>query len=667
VKPVSRSRWLGLGLLLGFGLVTAPWRARAEPAPTAEVKLPPAMPPGVIEPNEDEDDDLGNASEIRGQSDELEAAREAEAKALSDDEALRLGRARAPAQLGASNPLARQLRDVVGREGNGDQDGEARQIAREIEQFATFDIGTATGRYDIPVELNQKVAQYIALFQGVLRPHFVLWLARSSRYIPRMREILVKEGVPADTVYLALIESGFNTMAFSPARASGQWQFISSTGRRFGLRSDFWLDERRDPEKATLAAAHYLKELHGQLGSWYLAWAGYNAGGGTIQKAIRRGHSTDFWQLIQGRNLRPETKGYVPKLIAAALISKHPRAFGFDDVPYQEPLAFETIEVDEPTDLTRLAKAIGVDPTTLRQMNPSLRRFCTPPSQDGQPFPLRVPMGTRAQAQDALAGMKQGPRLAFKYHRLVAGESLGAIARRDGATEVAVARMNGLHRPPLRPGRELVIPVEVTGVEVTTDPRVCQIPDERELAKRRHGRWRHRQPMSWVAADDCQDPFDQTASSDSLAHLVAEAEPPPAPPRRRASAVVAFDPSVPKDGRQYRVKDGDSLWSISQACGVSLDQISAWNQIENPHRHRLFPGEMLWVGGAPAAKPVAAASAPLASAAVATGRQTYRLREGDNLWEISRRYKVSLPDLLRLNHLEEDTILHPGTELVLAE
>jgi membrane-bound lytic murein transglycosylase D len=652
--------WLGL----------RPARASAEPAVSVQVKTAPAPPAKASDADVEEDDDPGNVPEIQGQSQELEAAREAEAKALSEDEALRLGRARASAQLGAGNPLARRLRDVVGREGSSDQDGEARQIAREIEQFATFDIGTAHGRYDIPVELNQKVAQYISLFQGVLRPHFVLWLARSSRYIPHMRELLVKEGVPADTVYLALIESGFNTMAYSPARASGQWQFIASTGRRFGLRSDFWLDDRRDPEKATLAAAHYLKELHGQLGSWYLAWAGYNAGGGTIQKAIRRGHSTDFWQLIQGRSLRAETKGYVPKLIAAALIAKHPRAFGFDDVSYQEPLAFETIEVDEPTDLSRLAKATGLDLQSLRQLNPSLRRFCTPPSVDGQPYSLRVPPGTRTAAQQALASLKQGPRLAFKYHRLEAGESLGTIARRYGATEVAVARMNGLHRPPLRPGRDLVIPVEVTGAEATTDPRVCQIADERELAKRRHGRWRRRQAITWTAADDGQDPFDPSAApASAMAHVVAEAEPPPPAPKHRVKVALGpgFDAAAPpKDGHQYRVKDGDSLWSISQQCGVTLDQIAEWNQIDNPNRHRLHPGDLLWVAGAAPAQP-ASDPAPLASAAVASGRQTYRLREGDNLWEISRRYHVPLSDLLRRNHLEEDAILHPGTELVLTE
>ncbi len=324
---------------------------RARRSPDGRRRLPskPTTEPAkTVEPDdEDSDDDDESEDAIESASDELSAAKAAEAKALSDEEELRTQRLVAPSALGPGNPLLGELNDLpdlIAVQAEADA-REASQIARELEQFETFDAREAAAHYDIPVELNDQVSQYIRMFQGPLRSHFELWLSRSARYIPSMREALAREGVPEDTVFLSLIESGFNTLAYSVARAAGQWQFIASTGRRFGLHTDFWVDERRDPEKSTAAAAAYLKELRGQLGSWYLAWAGYNAGAGTIAKAIRRQHSADFWTLIRGRVLKRETKGYVPKLIAAALIAKHPHAFRIRrDLKYQATVPSETVQ-----------------------------------------------------------------------------------------------------------------------------------------------------------------------------------------------------------------------------------------------------------------------------------------------------------------------------------
>ena len=177
------------------------------------------------------------------------------AKALADEARLRTERIVAPTALGPGNPLLGELNDLPDALPQVEADArEATQIVRELEQFETFDAKVAASHYDIPVELNEQVSEYIRMFQGPLRSHFELWLSRSGRYIPSMREILARDGVPEDTVFLSLIESGYNTLAYSVARAAGQWQFIASTGRRFGLRSDFWVDERRDPEKATAAA-----------------------------------------------------------------------------------------------------------------------------------------------------------------------------------------------------------------------------------------------------------------------------------------------------------------------------------------------------------------------------------------------------------------------------
>jgi len=185
--------------------------------------------------------------------------------------------------------------------------------------------------FDIPVEMNRSVEKWIEYFTGKGRKHFVVYLARSEFFIPFLRPILKNAKAPEDLVYLAMIESGFNNNARSNARAVGAWQFISATGRRYGLDINWWVDERRDVEKSTIASIQYLKELNAMFGSWYLAWASYNAGEAKMAKAIKKYRTTDFWEICNGRYLRPETKNYVPKLIAAAIIGKNRKQFGFEE------------------------------------------------------------------------------------------------------------------------------------------------------------------------------------------------------------------------------------------------------------------------------------------------------------------------------------------------
>lgn len=185
--------------------------------------------------------------------------------------------------------------------------------------------------FDIPVEMNRPVEKWIDYFTGRGRDRFAHYLERSEYFIPFLKPILKNAKAPEDLVYLAMIESGFNNNARSTARAVGAWQFISATGRRYGLDVNWWVDERRDVEKSTIAAVQYLKDLNAMYGSWYLAWASYNAGESKIGRAIKKYKTTDFWELCKGSYLRPETKNYVPKLIAAAIVSKNRKQFGFEE------------------------------------------------------------------------------------------------------------------------------------------------------------------------------------------------------------------------------------------------------------------------------------------------------------------------------------------------
>jgi membrane-bound lytic murein transglycosylase D len=295
-----------------------------------------------------------------------------------------------------------------------------------------IDLGLAQlqAEFDIPIEVNEAVAQWVRFFQGPqIRPHFVKWLSRYSRYEAQYRSILREHGLPEDTIFLAMIESGFANFAYSWARASGPWQFISSTGRTFGLKQDFWVDERRDPDKAAHAAAKYLTELRQQLGDWRLAWAGYNAGAGTIMRARARG-ANDFWEMTRGRVLRRETKGYVPKLMAAAIVTKHREAFGFRDDEVERLARIETddVQLSGSVMLNVVAKAAGVSERELMDLNPELRRAVTPP----RPFTLRLPKGSAERFSASWPALERTARANFAGHVVQRGDTLGAIALRFG-------------------------------------------------------------------------------------------------------------------------------------------------------------------------------------------------------------------------------------------
>jgi membrane-bound lytic murein transglycosylase D len=247
--------------------------------------------------------------------------------------------------------------------------------------------------FTMPVQVNEHVLSYIDMFTGRARGRFEQWLQRQGQYEPMIQQQLAARDIPPELIYLALIESGFVPTAVSSASAVGIWQFMAPTGRMEGLRIDEFVDERRDPIRATEAAARHLRRLHDRYGSWYLAAAAYNAGSGRIDRALaagvdgRRGDDELFWEI---RHLLPtETRNYVPQLIAASIVGTHRHLFGFDGVP-QQPLAFDTVEVPDATEFAVLAEAAGVAQTTIAALNPHYIREMTPP---GRSSTVRLPVG----------------------------------------------------------------------------------------------------------------------------------------------------------------------------------------------------------------------------------------------------------------------------------
>ena len=330
--------------------------------------------------------------------------------------------------------------------------------------------------FDIPIVVNDRVEYFIEYFQTTHRKPFSRWLQRSERYIPMMKELLREHGMPEDLVYMALIESGFNPRAYSRRKASGPWQFIYRTGKRYGLQANWWIDERRDPEKSTIAAAKHLKDLYDEFSDWYLAAAGYNAGAGKISRAIKRYKTEDFWELTKHRYLKRETKNYVPKMIAAALIAKEPEKYGFIDIEYDEPIRYEKVEIPDATDLRVIARCSEVDYEIIKALNPELRRWCTPPYYPN--YQVKIPEGKREIFVQNFSQLKPSERITFRQHRVRSGDTLSQIARRYRTGVSAIMQMNNIRNPRhLRAGTSIIIPIPADKVKkATASPKKIETP-----------------------------------------------------------------------------------------------------------------------------------------------------------------------------------------------
>ncbi len=314
--------------------------------------------------------------------------------------------------------------------------------------------------YSIPIILNDSVENHLEYFKTRGRDVFQLWLDRSAMYIPLMKNIFREKNMPEDLVYVAMIESGFNPYAVSWARAVGPWQFMPATGKLYGLKIDWWIDERKDPIKSTYAAAEHLKDLHNLFGSWSLALASYNAGAGKVQRAVLRTRSDDFWDLKASRYIRKETKNYVPKWMAATIIAKDPVAYGFTQAHYR-PFKFDEVVVDECTDLRLIARCAECTYEEIKELNPEIRRWITPP-QISQ-YTLRIPAGKKEKFLTNYAAIPPEQKIKWERHEVAQGETLAGLAREYNTTPEVIRDINGLKKNRVTPGKHLLIPLGTNG------------------------------------------------------------------------------------------------------------------------------------------------------------------------------------------------------------
>jgi len=405
---------------------------------------------------------------------------------------------------------------------DGDRDGFFDTASEEVEK----------GKDGSFARLTNPIDKFINYFTNRGRKRMELYLARSGKYRDMMRGILAKYGLPEDLIYLALIESGFSPKAYSHAKAAGPWQFIAGTGRRYGLRIDWWADERRDAEKSTHAAASYLKDLYGMFDSWPLAAAAYNAGEGKIIRAVNRYKSDDFAELIRYGYLKQETKDYVPKMLAALTIAKEPEKYGFSDIVYEEPLNLESVTVPGGTDLVETARILEIPYEDIREWNPELRRFCTPPNRDE--YVLRLSAEAAARAVERMDEIRTRAKVTFLQHNVRKRETLEGLAAKYDTTPAILRELNGLRQDSLSRVSRLVIPVTgLSGEEAVPGKEIA--PDQ-------------------ILA----------------AHQRAEES------RRRSRTAAASSGKVSAK-ESVRVRKGETLTSIAKEHGVSAAELARAN------------------------------------------------------------------------------------------
>jgi len=491
-----------------------------------------------------------------------------------------------------------------------------------VSEYFVLPENIGVNKTEVPLIMNRQVQNQIA-YLAYRRPEIMArWLERSAVYFPMMREIFEDEGVPLELIHLSMVESGLVPVAASRARAVGLWQFIQSTGAMYGLEVNWWIDERRDPVKATRAAARHLKDLYEYWNDWHLALANYNVSTRRMRQSIQlAGGQRDYWAIFP--YLPRETRGYVPIYIAATLIASNPQDFGFEPRYDAEPYKFDVVDIEGSVDLNMLAEAAGITTQELRNLNPELLRWATPPGKSA--YPLKIPAGTRVTFLENYKNLPETARKELLVHTVSRGESLGIIANRYSVTVRDIFAANERLNTTIFPGQEIVIPV----------------PEGSNVAISANMPSRARSASSGTTS----------RATTSNSNVVAPAN----------TARVT-----------YTVKSGDTVGHISEWFDTDAFRVRGWNNISNSIR----VGQRLTVF-VPASRlsefeqinsmsfnekqamvrnrRSGGGSANVASN-TQSGSETYTVRRNDNLSNIARAHGTTIQRLRQLNNLRNDRI-----------
>jgi membrane-bound lytic murein transglycosylase D len=562
--------------------------------------------------------------------------------------------------------------------------------------------------YDVPMVWNNRVQRAMFFYINNRKNTIDRWFPHSSYYIPFMRKMFADSGLPQDLAYLPLIESGFNPLAYSYAYASGIWQFITSTGRLYGLRHNYWLDERRDPIKSTQAAISYLKKLYGDFGNWHLALAAYNCGENGVSRSIARCRNNDFWKL---KHLPAQTRNYVPCFLAALTIAKNPKCFGVN-VPPADTFSLDTVLVNDCITLDTIAQAVGIPSDSLKKMNPHILRWCTPP--DITNTVLYLPAGTKKVFDTLCTRLPEEKKVKWYRYQIRPGDDIQRIARHFNISVDVITTINRLKKPSqtgqaivasLVTGHYLFLPLPDSPSPVTEvaylPPITAYDEDDYEdatfyyvrkgdsiskIARRFHVTWNQIYRWNRLSASSRLRPGRRLIVRPALA---------PEP------EIIALPNDTMKRSAAYVVRLGDTPFSIARRAGVTINDLLAWNNI-NATQPIIHFGDTLKLAAPekfamkkdrlPEQQPVVAAPpgtdsdlwqdtgwtddwstalpeehkpVPALDSAKQTRRRVYTILQGDNLFRISRKFSVSLDSLLALNHLHENDVVHVGDSITL--
>lgn len=423
---------------------------------------------------------------------------------------------------------------------------------------------------EIPMTSNRLVNKSTTYLRDDPSKHVGRWRERAQVYSPMIEHILAEEEVPQELKYLAMIESGLNPNARSWAGAVGMWQFMSSTGRRYGLTINPWVDERRDPEKATRAAARHLKDLHAEFDDWHLALAAYNCGTACVRRALRRSdaQTPSYWDVHE--YLPSETQGYVPMFIAAVRIMESPAASGLE--PSEEstsPLAYDYVSVHgSRLSLRTVARLADTTRSAIESLNPELRRSRVPPSKER--YYLRIPLGSYPRFAWNYAQLPDKKKRPATTYAVRQGDTLSEIAVQFGTSTEALRRLNDLQGSLIRAGDQLIVPVQ------EYSSALSPTSDEKQPMRVQYGMAspvRTLDPIKTARA-----PSDTTASEEPAASADPE------------TAAAAEPETASTSPTTYQVTRGDTLGEIAQRFGVTIRELQTWNDLNGT---RIHPGQRL--------------------------------------------------------------------------